>query len=95
MSEHSHSPSFKTDLVTFGILMVLTAITIWASYATGGTTVLAVSIAMSIATIKATFVVRNFMHIKYDDIVYKLFIGFVILVFMTFIILLAVDYAYR
>lgn len=95
MSEHSHSPSYKTDLITFGILMVLTAITIWASYATGGTTVLAVSVAMLIATIKATFVVRNFMHIKYDHITYKIFIGIVILLFLSFFVLLAVDYGLR
>lgn len=95
MSDHSHSPSYKSDLITFGILMVLTALTIWASYATGGTTVLAVSVAMGIASIKATFVVRNFMHIKYDDVIYKIFIGLVILLFASFIVMLAVDYAYR
>ena len=75
--------------------MVLTAVTIWASYATGGTTVLAVSVAMLIATTKAFFVVRNFMHIKYDHIIYKIFIGLVSLLFLSFIVLLAVDYAYR
>ena len=95
MSDHSHSPSYKSDLITFGILMVITALTIWASYATGGTTVLAVSVAMGIASIKATFVVRNFMHIKYDDVIYKIFIGLVILLFASFIVMLAVDYAYR
>jgi cytochrome c oxidase subunit 4 len=95
MSDHSHAPSYKTDLKTFGILMVLTAVTIWASYATGGTTVLAVSVAMAIATVKATFVVRNFMHIKYDAPYYKIFIGIVIVLFAIFIGLMAVDYAFR
>ena len=95
MSKHTHTPSFKSDLLTFGLLMLLTAITIWASYATGGTTVLAVLVAMGIATVKATLVVRNFMHIKYDDITYKIFIGVVIMIFTVFITLLAVDYFYR
>jgi cytochrome c oxidase subunit IV len=95
MSNHSHSPSYKSDVITFLILMVLTVITIWASYATGGTSTLAVSVAMTIATIKATFVVRNFMHIKYDHIIYKIFIGVVILLFLSFIILLAIDYGLR
>ncbi len=95
MSNHSHLPSYKSDIKTFGVLMILTALTIWASYATGGTTVLAVSVAMAIATIKATFVVRNFMHIKYDEIYYKIFIGIVIVLFSIFIGLLAVDYAFR
>ena len=75
--------------------MVLTVITVWASYATGGTTVLAVSVAMLIATIKATFVVRNFMHIKYDHVIYKIFIGVVMLLFLSFMILLAIDYGLR
>ena len=95
MSDHSHAPSYKSDLITFGILMALTAVTIGASYATGGTTVLAVSVAMAIASIKATIVVRNFMHIKYDDVIYKIFIGLVMLLFFSFIAILAIDYAYR
>jgi cytochrome c oxidase subunit 4 len=93
--EHSHTPSFKSDLITFGALLLLTAITIWASYATGGTTVLAVSVAMFIATIKATLVVLNFMHIKYDHVIYKIFILLVMLLFVSFIVMLAVDYGYR
>ncbi|RLD67190.1 MAG: cytochrome-c oxidase [Bacteroidetes bacterium] len=95
MSNHEHTPSFKSDLITFGLLMLLTAITIWASYATGGTTVLAVLVAMGIATVKATLVVRNFMHIKYDDVIYRIFIGVVIIIFAVFITLLAADYFYR
>lgn len=95
MSEHSHTPSYKSDLITFGILMILTAITVWASYATGGTTVLAVSVAMVIASIKATFVVRNFMHVKYDHVIYKIFIALVALLFISFMVILAIDYAYR
>lgn len=95
MSKHSHSPTYKTDIFTFLILMILTVITVWASYATGGTTVLAVSVAMLIATIKATFVVRNFMHIKYDHVIYKIFIGVVMLLFLSFMILLAIDYGLR
>jgi len=95
MSDHSHSPSYKSDLKTFGILMVLTALTIWASFATGGTTVLAVSVAMAIATVKATLVVRNFMHLKYDEPYYKIFIGVVIVLFAIFFGLMAVDYGFR
>jgi len=95
MSEHTHKPKYSTDLITFGILMLLTALTIWASYATGGTTVLAVSVAMTIATAKAFFVIRNFMHVKYDQAIYKIFIGLVTLLFLSFIVILAVDYAYR
>lgn len=95
MSNHSHTPSYKTDLITFGILILLTALTIWASYATGGTTVLAVSVAMIIATTKATFVIRNFMHIKYDHVIYKVFIGVVIILFLSFMVMLAIDYAWR
>lgn len=95
MSNHSHTPSFKSDFITFGLLMLLTAVTIWASYATGGTTVIAVLVAMAIATVKATLVVRNFMHIKYDEPIYKIFIGVVIILFAVFITLLAADYFYR
>jgi len=77
------------------MLMALTALTIWASFATGGTTVLAVSVAMAIATTKAFLVIRNFMHVKYDHVIYKIFIGLVSLLFLSFILILALDYAYR
>ena len=95
MSEDVHQPSYKLDFMTFGFLLILTALTIWASYATGGTTVLEVSIAMTIATIKASLVVINFMHLRFDNIVYKIFVGVVIVLFLSFMLMMAVDYAYR
>ena len=97
MSEHkhSHAPSFKTDIIVWIALMIFTAITIYASHLTQGTTTLAVSIAMVIASIKATTVVMYYMHIKYDHIIYKIFLVVIIALFISFIGLLVIDYALR
>ena len=95
MSEHSHTPSFKTDLIVWAVLMVLTVVTIYASHLTQGTTTLAVSIAMFIATIKASTVVMYYMHLKWDHIIYKIFLAVIIALFVSFIGLLVIDYALR
>lgn len=92
---HEHEPSFRTDIMIWIALLVLTAITIFASFATQGTTVLAVSIAMAVATVKATLVLLYYMHLKYDHVIYKIFIGIIILLFVSFIGLMIIDYAYR
>lgn len=93
--EHEHVPSFRTDILVWVALLVLTTITIFASFATQGTTVLAVSIAMGIATIKATAVLLYYMHLKYDHFIYKIFIGIIIVLFSSFMALMIIDYAYR
>ncbi len=95
MDKNSEHISYKSDYITFGLLLILTALTVWASYATGGTTVLAVLVALGIATVKASFVVRNFMHLKYDATVYKIFVWVVLFLFAILIGLLAVDYYTR
>ena len=95
MTNHHHIPSYISDVLTWALLITLTGLTVWASYLTAGTTVLAVTIAMAIATTKSVFVVRNFMHLKYDHVIYKVFVGVVIALFLSFMILLGIDYALR
>ena len=95
MSEKHHTPSFKLDATIWLVLMILTAVTIWASHLTQGTTTLAVSIALIIATIKATSVVLYFMHLKFDHVIYKVFMVAIMVLFASFIGLLVIDYALR
>lgn len=69
---HHHGPDhvphvspLSLYLKTFGTLMVLTVITVGASYVNLGVTVNLI-IALIIATIKATVVAAFFMHLAYD-----------------------------
>ena len=60
---HDHAVHVKGYLTVFGALLVLTAVTVGASYlelSTTGTVVLAIAI----ATIKAALVALFFMHLK-------------------------------
>lgn len=62
---HPHVLPLKTYLGTWGGLLVLTVITVGASYVDFGSGNL--FIAMVIATIKATLVAALFMHLRYDE----------------------------
>jgi cytochrome c oxidase subunit 4 len=64
--EHAHDPQAETRgyIVTLLSLLVLTAITVGASYINFGSG--NVVIALAIATIKATIVALFFMHLRHD-----------------------------
>ena len=63
----AHVASAKSLLTTWGLLMVLTVVTVGATKIDlGGSTNLALG--MAIAAIKATLVVLFFMHLRYDKI---------------------------
>src|SRR5687767_15859801 len=57
----------------FGILMVLTAVTVAAAFTNLG--ILNFPVAISIAITKATLVILFFMHAKYSSKLTKLFVG--------------------
>jgi cytochrome c oxidase subunit 4 len=61
----AHIASVKTLLGTWGILMVLTVVTVLATKVDLGSSMNLV-VAMVIATIKATLVALYFMHLRYD-----------------------------
>ena len=67
-SEHTHDPQKETraHLITLVTLLVLTAITVGASYIQFGSGAVNVVIALTIATIKASIVALFFMHLLYD-----------------------------
>ena len=65
MAEHEeHILSYKTLLMVLGVLIGLTVITIFASTIALGA--LNVWVALIIASVKATFVLLFFMHLKYE-----------------------------
>lgn len=91
MSEHVVSK--KIYFVIFGLLLVLTAATVWV--ATFDLGPLNVIVALSIAVLKATLVVLYFMHVRYSS---KLTWVFVAAGFFWLAILVAFtlsDYATR
>jgi cytochrome c oxidase subunit IV len=61
----AHIGSLKVYVGVFMVLMIGTAITIWAAFLDLG--LLNAPIALVIATVKAVFVVLFFMHVKDSD----------------------------
>ncbi len=78
---HSH---LKDLALTFAGLVVLTIVTVKVAQINFGSLAINISIALLIATLKATLVALYFMHLKWEE---KLIIGFSV-VSIPFIILM-------
>jgi cytochrome c oxidase subunit 4 len=74
-------------------LLVLTFITISSVHISLGG--LAVAAVLLIACTKGGLVLTYFMHLKFDQPVFRIMLGLVIFLFLTFIILTMVDYLFR
>ena len=68
MSEHTQNPKAEAAVYmkTLVTLLILTGITVGASYINFGSSAVNVVVALTIATIKATLVALFFMHLLHD-----------------------------
>jgi cytochrome c oxidase subunit 4 len=79
-------------LVWFG-LVALTALTVaLAGIGLGRWVILT---ALTIAGVKSTMVLYNFMHLRTEDRVFRIFVAVALLTFTIFIVLTFFDYAFR
>ncbi len=92
-SNEEHHIGYSTYLLVWVSLIALTSITVTvAGINLGNYTLL---IALSIAAIKSALVINIFMHIKYEESIFKVFLaisGFTLIVIFT---LTFFDYLYR
>ncbi|MGA8043185.1 MAG: cytochrome C oxidase subunit IV family protein [Terracidiphilus sp.] len=97
MSEHNeqehHIVSPKVYAAIFAALLVLTALTVAASFAELG--IFNPIIALAIAVVKATLVVLFFMHVKYSPKLTKLTVGAGLFTFIVLIGMTLSDYFTR
>ncbi|MGK2907129.1 MAG: cytochrome C oxidase subunit IV family protein [Desulfuromonadales bacterium] len=94
MSEqHAHIVPYKTFLVIWVALLILTGITIAvAQYNLGA---LNIWVALGIATLKAGLVVAVFMHMQYENRLFKLSLLSALAILAIFIGLTFFDVLYR
>ncbi|BBD06794.1 cytochrome C oxidase subunit IV family protein [Desulfovibrio ferrophilus] len=88
-----HGPGYGLLAGIWGLLLVLTWVTVWAAGIDLG--YLNVVAALAIATTKASLVILYFMHLKYENWMLK---GFVLLTFVILAIFIGLtffDTAYR
>jgi cytochrome c oxidase subunit 4 len=91
--EHAHIVPYKTFLIIWVALLILTGVTVAvAQYHFGAWNIW---IALGIATLKAGLVVAVFMHMKYETRLFKLALFSALAILAIFIGLTFVDVLYR
>ncbi len=91
--EHAHIVPYKTFAIVWIALLILTGITIAvAQYNLGA---LNIWVALGIATLKSGLVVAVFMHMKYENRLFKLALFAALAILAIFIGLTFFDVLYR
>lgn len=94
--DHSHHiVPLRTYYLTLAGLLVLTAITVGASYIHFGSTAANWAVSMAIASMKASLVLMFFMGLKWDSMTNKMTMVGSVAGLATFIFFVSADLAYR
>jgi len=93
--EHTtpHITSYRSYGIILVILLFLTAITITVTWFDAGS--LSVGVAMFIACIKVSLVLLYFMHLKFDELIFKILAAVVIMLLAVVFIITFFDYLFR
>ena len=92
-NEKSHIVPYRTFLYVLALLIVLTLTSVTLTQISLGT--LTVAIALLIAAIKSSFVLRIFMHLKFENKMFTIMALAVIVVIGVVIFITLLDYLYR
>lgn len=92
-NEKNHIVPYRTFLYVLALLISLTLISVAVTQISLGT--LTVAIALLIAAIKSTFVLRIFMHLKFENKIFSFAVIGVIAVIAIVIFITLLDYVYR
>lgn len=90
-----HIVSYKEHFSTLAALALLTVMTVVISVFGADLRTLSVATALLIATVKVIVVAYYFMHLKYDKKIYTWLIMLVVVLFLSFLILVSIEYLNR
>ena len=97
MSNHDTEKQHITEYWIYGlilaVLLTLTFISVFVVHLE--LKAWSVAIALGIACIKGTLVLAYFMHLKFDNVLFRILVAAVFMLFISFILLTFVDYLYR
>ena len=94
MNNHdSHITSYALNLKVLLVLLVLTTITILVIKMHLGA--FTVAMALTLASIKTAIVLTYFMHLKFENLILRLMVGGVFLLFAIIIVITFIDYYFR
>jgi cytochrome c oxidase subunit 4 len=91
--EKHHIVRYRTYVIILLFLLSFTALSILVTSFELGP--LAVSAALLFATLKTTLVFLYFMHLKFDQPIYRIMVSVVLLVFVLVIVITFLDYSFR
>ncbi len=91
--EHAHIVPYRTFVVIWVALLILTAVTVAVAQFNLGA--LNIWVALGIATLKSGLVVAVFMHMKYESLLFKLSLLSALAILAIFIGLNFFDVLYR
>lgn len=91
--EKDHIIPYRTFLIVLAGLIVLTLISVAVTKIHLGT--LTVFIALFIAAVKSSFVLRVFMHLKFENRMFTIMVLAVALLIGVVIVITLLDYIYR
>jgi cytochrome c oxidase subunit IV len=92
-NEKNHIIPYRSILLVLALLITLTLTSVAVTQISLGT--LTVTIALIIAAIKSSFVLRIFMHLKFEKSMFSFMVIAVILLICSVIIITLLDYLYR
>lgn len=92
-NEKNHIIPYRTFLLVLAVLILLTLTSVALTQIYLGT--LTVVLALCIAAVKSSFVLRIFMHLKFENKMFSLMIIAVVLLISLVIIITFLDYLYR
>lgn len=89
----AHHPSYGVNILVWIGLLSLTSITVAVAGINLGN--LALTVALIIALVKSFFVMNFFMHVKFDNKLFKIFIGICMAIFIVILVLTFFDLTFR
>ena len=92
-NEKNHIVPYRTFLYVLALLIVLTLLSVAITQVYLGT--LTVALALLIAAFKSSFVLRIFMHLKFESRMISYAAIAVILILISVIVITLLDYLYR
>lgn len=90
---NTHITSYRTHGIILVLLLFLTTITITITWIDAGS--FSVGVAMLVACVKASLVLFYFMHLKFDELIFKIFAGMVFLLLAIVFVITFFDYLFR
>ncbi len=95
IAHEAHIVSNKEHVSTLVALLLLTLMTISISVFGADLNSLSVATALLIASVKVIVVAYYFMHLKFDSKIYTWLVMLVVVLFLSFLILISIEYLNR